>query len=102
MIEKIEDWCIRGRNQPNETTFAKRMASETCLNWKLKLCTIAGEMEEWGWEKLNQSQDEERHRTPTIEMRSNFFILRISPIPGPPNTRMSSLEEPPLSLMGMT
>jgi hypothetical protein len=27
--------------------------------------------------------------------------LRISPIPGPPKTLMSSLEEPPLSLMGM-
>jgi len=31
-----------------------------------------------------------------------IVILRISPIPGPPNTRISSLEEPPLSLMGIT
>lgn len=28
-------------------------------------------------------------------------ILLISPIPGPPNTRMSSLDEPPLSLIGI-
>lgn len=28
-------------------------------------------------------------------------VLLISPMPGPPNTRMSSLDEPPLSLMGI-
>ncbi len=30
-----------------------------------------------------------------------FDSLRTSPMPGPPNTRISSLEEPPLSLIGM-
>lgn len=29
------------------------------------------------------------------------IILLISPIPGPPNTLMSSLDDPPLSLMGI-
>jgi len=28
-------------------------------------------------------------------------LLLTSPIPGPPNTRISSLDEPPLSLIGM-
>lgn len=31
-----------------------------------------------------------------------YYILRTSPIPGPPKTLMSSLLEPPLSLMGIT
>jgi hypothetical protein len=29
-------------------------------------------------------------------------ILLTSPIPGPPNTRISSLDDPPLSLIGIT
>ena len=33
--------------------------------------------------------------------RLQINILRMSPMPGPPKTRMSSLEEPPLSLMGI-
>jgi hypothetical protein len=36
-----------------------------------------------------------------INDRKNY-ILRTSPIPGPPNTLISSLDEPPLSLIGIT
>lgn len=46
----------------------------------------------------------EEIRSSMIEQLKNekCLLLRISPIPGPPKTRISSLEEPPLSLMGMT
>lgn len=35
------------------------------------------------------------------QMEDNINSLLTSPIPGPPKTRMSSLDDPPLSLIGM-
>ena len=37
----------------------------------------------------------------TVRLEREINSLLTSPMPGPPKTRMSSLDEPPLSLIGM-
>lgn len=58
-----------------------------------------------GWGKEGYRKERtycEGHRYLVHSQHSNRHFMHHADIPGPPNTRISSLELPPLSLMGIT